>query len=71
MCPEQFGAMGMPMPGPPPNLAPATRKADDASPDLTTADLERGGEPMCPALYRVWARNDRGEFSSVAEIDAN
>jgi hypothetical protein len=35
------------------------------------ADLESGGEPMCPTLYRVWARNDRGEFSSVAEIEAD
>ncbi len=38
---------------------------------IRMADLEGGGEPMCPSLYRVWARNDRGEFTRVAEIDAN
>ena len=44
-----------------------------ASNDLRArmSSLEQGGEPMCPILYRVWARNDRGEFTSVAEIEAN
>ncbi len=35
------------------------------------SSLEKGGEPMCPTLYRVWPRNERGEFTSVAEIEAN
>jgi hypothetical protein len=46
---------------------------DTASCDLRgrKASLENGGEPLCPARYRVWARNDRGEFTSVAEIEPN
>ncbi len=46
---------------------------DLASEDLRIrmADLEGGGEPMCPSIYRVWARNDRGEFTGLAEIEAN
>ena len=48
MCPEQFGAMGMPMPGAPPNLAPATKEADDP-PDLTTAIQEQLGLKLKPA----------------------
>jgi hypothetical protein len=48
------------------------REASDmASHDLRgrMSSLEMGEEPMCPALYRVWARNDRGEFTPVAEIE--
>jgi hypothetical protein len=33
--------------------------------------LERGDEPMYPARYLVWARGDCGEFTSVAEIEAD
>jgi hypothetical protein len=32
--------------------------------------FEKGEEPMYPARYLVWARNDRGDFTSVAEIEA-
>ena len=58
-------------------VAPVTtiREARDmASEDLRgrMSSIEEGDEtPMCPSLYRVWARNDRGEFTSVAEIEAN
>jgi hypothetical protein len=33
--------------------------------------MEKGDEPMYPARYLVWARGDRGEFTSVAEIEAD
>jgi hypothetical protein len=33
--------------------------------------FERGEEPMYAARYRVWARSDRGDFATVAEIEAN
>ena len=32
-------------------------------------ELEKGGDPLCPALYRVWARNDRGEYEPIAQIE--
>ena len=33
--------------------------------------LEAGHEQMYPFRYRVWARDEAGTFSSVAEFDAN
>jgi hypothetical protein len=33
--------------------------------------FEKGEEPMYPARYLVWARNDRGDFVTVAEIESN
>jgi len=33
-------------------------------------ELERGGEPMCPARYVVWARNVDGAYRSIHEIEA-
>ena len=33
--------------------------------------LEQGSDPMCPTRYLVWARGDRGEYATVAEIEAN
>ncbi len=33
--------------------------------------LEAGNEPMYPFRYKVWARGDAGEFSAVAEFEAN
>jgi hypothetical protein len=50
------------------------REATDmASGDLRRRmdSLENGSEPLCPARHRVWARDDRGEFTSVAEIEPN
>lgn len=35
------------------------------------SSLEDGGDPMCPARYLVWARGGRGEYATVAEIEAN
>ena len=33
-------------------------------------DLERGGEPACPAIYKVWSRDYEGEYTVIYEIDA-
>jgi len=34
-------------------------------------DLDRGGEPLCPERYVVWARGATGEYLPAHEIDAN
>jgi hypothetical protein len=34
-------------------------------------DLERGGNPLCPAVYKVWARGLGGDYTVVAEFDAS
>ena len=31
-------------------------------------DLERGGEPMCPEIYKVWSRDYDGRYALVSEI---
>ncbi|HXN49223.1 MAG TPA: hypothetical protein VN893_21405 [Bryobacteraceae bacterium] len=31
-------------------------------------DLERGGEPMCPEVYKVWSRDYDGRYALVYEI---
>jgi len=31
-------------------------------------DLERGGEPMCPEVYKIWARDYDGRYALVYEI---
>jgi hypothetical protein len=31
-------------------------------------DLERGGEPMCPEIYKVWSRDYDGRYALVYEI---
>ena len=33
-------------------------------------DLELGGEPTCPAIYKVWSRNYEGEYTIMYEMDA-
>jgi hypothetical protein len=33
-------------------------------------DLELGGEPSCPAIYKVWSRDYEGEYTVIYEIDA-
>jgi hypothetical protein len=33
-------------------------------------DLDRGGEPLCPERYIVWARGAKGEYLPAQEIDA-
>lgn len=33
-------------------------------------ELDRGGEPVCPARYTVWARNVDGDYRNVHEIEA-
>ena len=33
-------------------------------------DLELGGEPACPAIYKVWSRDYEGEYTVIYEIDA-
>ena len=33
-------------------------------------DLDRGGEPLCPERYVVWARGAKGEYLPAHEIDA-
>lgn len=33
-------------------------------------ELEKSHEPMCPAVYRVWARGASGAFASIHEFDA-
>ena len=30
-------------------------------------DLERGGEPMCPEIYKVWSRDYDGRYALVFE----
>jgi hypothetical protein len=32
-------------------------------------DLERGGLPLCPAVYKVWARGSDGDYKVAAEFD--
>ncbi len=49
LVPGTIGMLGMPMPGPPPNLAPANNQADDPPPDLTTAIEEQLGLKLKPA----------------------
>jgi len=34
-------------------------------------ELDRGGEPMCPERYVVWARNREGDYEIVSEIEPN
>ena len=36
---------------------------------LRMRDLELGGEPACPAIYKVWARDYEGEYAVAYEID--
>jgi hypothetical protein len=38
--------------------------------DRRMTELERGGEPMCPARYIVWARNADGDYRNIHEIEA-
>ena len=33
-------------------------------------DLDRGGEPLCPERYVVWARGAKGEYLPAQEMDA-
>ena len=33
-------------------------------------DLDRGGEPLCPERYVVWARGANGAYMPAGEIDA-
>jgi hypothetical protein len=33
-------------------------------------DLELGGEPACPSVYKVWSRDYEGEYTVIYEIDA-
>jgi hypothetical protein len=33
-------------------------------------DLDRGGEPLCPERYVVWARGANGAYLTACEIDA-
>jgi hypothetical protein len=33
-------------------------------------ELERGKEPMCPAIYKVWAQGINGEYRVAATIPA-
>jgi hypothetical protein len=32
-------------------------------------DLESGGQPLCPAVYKVWARGLDGDYKVAAEFD--
>jgi hypothetical protein len=32
-------------------------------------DLDRGGDPLCPAVYKVWARGLEGNYTVAAEFD--
>jgi hypothetical protein len=34
-------------------------------------ELDRGGEPMRPARYVVWARNADGDYRNIHEIEAD
>jgi len=34
-------------------------------------DLELGGEPTCPAIYKVWSPDYEGEYTIVYEMDAD
>ncbi|MFN0168682.1 MAG: hypothetical protein ACKV22_19840 [Bryobacteraceae bacterium] len=36
---------------------------------LRMRELERGGEPFCPTVYRVWARGVGGSYAVAAEFD--
>ena len=33
-------------------------------------DLEAGESPLCPEVYKVWARNQDGEYLAACEIAA-
>jgi hypothetical protein len=35
------------------------------------SELERGGEPMCPARYAVWKQGERGNYRIVSTIETN
>ncbi len=35
-----------------------------------TRDLERGKEPMCPAIYKVWAQGLEGTYRVAATFPA-
>jgi len=32
--------------------------------------LEKGGTPLCPETYRVWSRDDRGQYAVICQLDA-
>ena len=32
-------------------------------------ELERGGAPLCPYVYKVWARGLEGDYKVAAEFD--
>ena len=36
---------------------------------LRRRELERGGNPLCPAVYKVWARGLEGDYKVAAEFD--
>jgi hypothetical protein len=36
-----------------------------------THQLDQGSGPMCPARYVVWARGNGGQYSRIAEFEAN
>src|SRR5450432_2414357 len=35
-----------------------------------TRDLERGGTPSCPEVYKIWSRGYRGEYAVICQLDA-
>jgi hypothetical protein len=36
----------------------------------STRRLERGGDPLCPSRYVVWAQGATGDYAAVADIEA-
>lgn len=38
--------------------------------NLRMHDLEKGGEPACPATYKIWSRDYEGEYTIIHEFDA-
>lgn len=37
--------------------------------ELRMRDLESGGEPACPHVYKVWAQDEFGRYRVVTEIE--
>ena len=32
--------------------------------------LEKGGAPACPESYKIWSRDDQGQYAVICQLDA-
>jgi hypothetical protein len=47
------------------------RELADEDLQIRMSELEKGGQPMCPARYVVWARRDQGTYRTITTFEAD